>query len=182
MHNPHQDIGYHPPALTAAPLAGGSLPLPERARPVLAVVGDEGCCQGVMDRGIALAESSGAPLHVGVLHRRIRFTTDPALIAYVDRRLRQRVHALHADLARRSVYGCAAPVEVLTYNGSPLLSRRVAAWRAVEALAETMRALVVVAPWELSEVAWSGGAKGGRTLVGVPDDADFPIASGRRET
>jgi len=64
-------------------------------------------------------------------------------------------------------------VEVLTYKGSPLVSREVAAWRAIEALAEILRALVVVAPWALSEVALSGGGKAGRTLVGVPDDADF---------
>ncbi len=140
---------------------------------MLVVVGEEGCHQGVLDRGVAIAESSGAALHVCVLHRHIRLTTDPALIAYVDRRLRQRVQDLHADLARRSDYGGAAPVEVLTYKGSPLVSREVAAWRAIEAFAETMRALVVVAPWELSEVAWSGGGKASRTLVGVPDDADF---------
>ena len=173
MHNWHQDIGGHPPPLTAVPLAEGSQAVPDRGRPVLVVVGDEGCYQGVLDRGVAIAESSGASLHVGVLHRRIRLITDPALIAYVDRRLRQRVQDLHAHLASRSVYRCAAPVEVLTYKGSPVLSRELAAWRAVEALAEAMRALVVVAPWKLSEVAWSGGGKAGRTLVGVPDNDDF---------
>ena len=174
MQNLHQDIGCHPPPLTAVPLAEASQRAPDRGRPVLVVVGEEGCHQGVLDRGVAIAESSGASLQVGVLHRHIRLTTDPALIAYVDRRLRQRVEDLHADLARRSVYGCAAPVEVLTYKGSPLVSREVAAWRAVEALAQTARALLVVAPWEISEVAWSGGGQAGRTLVGVRDQDDFP--------
>jgi len=172
MHHPPHDIGRSP-SLPAARRADASQPLPDGARPVLTVVGDEGSYEGLLDRGVALAESSGAPLHVAVLHRRIGPTTDPALVAFVDRRLGDRVQVLHADLAHRSVSGCPVSVEVLTYTGSPLLSRQVAAWRAVEALAETVQALVVVAPWELSEVAWSGGEKGGRTLVGVPDQADL---------
>ncbi len=182
MHDPHHDGGCPPPPVPAAPPAGGSDQLADGARPVLAVVGDEGCYQAVLDRGMALAEDSGGPLHVGVLHRRAGLTTDPALLAYVDRRLSERVQALQADLARRSVTRSAAHVAVLTYRGSLLRSGEVSAWRAVEALAETVQALVVVVPWRLSEAAWSGGARGGPTLVGVPDESDLPVGSGRRAT
>jgi hypothetical protein len=172
MHDSHQDIGCPPPPLPAAPLADATQPPPDGARPVLAVVGEEGCYREVLDHGVALAVGSGAPLHVGVLHGRSRLTTDPALVAHVNRRLGHLLQVLHADLARRSVSGRATSLEVLTYTGSLLRSRHIAAWRAVDTLAETVRARLVIVPWELSEVAWSQGGKDGRTLVVVPNEGN----------
>lgn len=159
------------------------LPRPSTSRydevpPTLAVVGDEGCYRGVLDRSLAVAANAGAPLQVVVLHQRIRLTTDPALLGYVNRRLQQRLQILRAELDGHPGGG-PATVQVLTHGGSPLRSSLTSAWRAVDAFAETIGARVVVLPWELSEMAWTRNAGSGRVLVAVPDEADRPLPAGR---
>lgn len=159
------------------------LPRPSTSRydevpPTLAVVGDEGCYRGVLDRSVALATNAGALLQVVVLHQRVRLTTDAALLGYVNRRLQQRVQILRTELDGRAG-GCPATVQVLTHSGSPLRSSLASAWRAVDAFAGTIGAQVVVLPWELSEMAWTRSADSGRVLVAVPDEAESPLPAGR---
>lgn len=159
-------------------LPGASKPCYDEAPPTLAVVRDEGCYRGVLDRSVALAANAGALLQVVVLHQRVRLTTDPALLGYVNRRLQQRLQILRAELDGRAG-GCPGTVQVLTHGGWPLRSSLASAWRAVDAFAETIGARVVVLPWELSEMAWTLNADSGRVLVAVPDEADSPLPAGR---
>lgn len=154
MHEPHPHLTWPPPAAPGAPIDRPSEPWPKAARPVLAVVGDEGRYRGVLDRAVTLAARWGAALHVVVPHQPVRLTTDPALVAYVERRLAQRLAILRADIEGQGGSGCPASVQVLTCTGSLLCDYPTAVWRAVDALAEAVDARAVVAPWELRR--WPG--------------------------
>lgn len=148
------------------------------APPTLVVIRDEGCYRRVLEQGVALAAKAGSPLQVVVLHRRVWLTTDPALLAYVQGRLQQRLQILRADLDdHTSDYPTI--VQVLTHGGSPRRRSMRSAWRAVDAFAEAVGAHTVVLPWALSEMASARRADSDRVLIGVPDETE-PMPAGRR--
>src|SRR5918993_6057107 len=71
-------------------------------RQVVAVVDLDGAVEPVVRRAVAESAAHAVPLQVIVLHPRLPFTTDPALLARVARRLgqeRQRVVATVTDAA-----------------------------------------------------------------------------------
>jgi hypothetical protein len=87
----------------------------------------------VVRRAVAESSVRRIPLHVIVLHPRLPFTTDPALVARTARRLgheRRRVLAAVAGVARDSGLS-EFDVRLVPLRRTPLLNRRGQAQRTV---------------------------------------------------
>ena len=102
-------------------------------RQVLAVVDLDTPVEPVVRRAVAESSVRRIPLQVIVLHPRLPFTTDPALVARTARRLgheRRRVLAAVASIARDSGLS-EFDVRLVPLRRTPLLNRRGQARRTV---------------------------------------------------
>jgi hypothetical protein len=102
---------------------------------VLAVVDLDAPVEPVIRRAVAESSAHGVPLQVIVLHPRLPFTTDPALVARIARRRgheQRRVVAAVADAAQGSGLS-EIEVRVVPLSRIPLMSRSGKARRTVTA-------------------------------------------------